>query len=90
MIETYVLIGIVVLISGLSELEKHRASRREKDYLRMIVSLQNKLAAKDLAGFLALEQNDRIKPEAQQNTGQPQVTREDLFDAMNYGNINGS
>lgn len=90
MIETYVLIGIVLLVTVISELEKHRAVKRERDYLRMIVTLQNKLSAKDLSGFLALEQNDRAKEQKQEQALQREVTREDLFDSMNYGNINGS
>jgi hypothetical protein len=83
----YLTLGFLALLAiqfFMGEIDKRRSIRREDCLLKMVKSLQNRISAKDLGAYIQLENHELqlSRPEVPQ---QRSISREDLFDAMNYG-----
>lgn len=55
----FFVLGLVALT--VRELEQIRQARREGELYKIIRSLENRISAKDLTGFMALEDTDRAR-----------------------------
>lgn len=88
MIEALI-VGFLVLVAAQLvriELESRRSERREAELFKIIRSLENRLSAKDLTGFMALEDTDRGRAAPPQKASAQQL----MEHALDAGYTNGS
>lgn len=73
-----VVVGIEYLVERRTRQEREHQKSREREHLKLIHNLSNRLSAKDLSGYMALEQNDSRN--RQQPTRMP-VAGDDALEA---------
>lgn len=78
------ILWIFAAVYLLQEIDKHvdqrRAAKKEAELLKQIRSLENRIHAKDIAGFLELEANDRLKAVPLKPKAEPQPTNGNVYD----------
>lgn len=87
MSDLYVIIATLVIFSiqlVIGEVDKRRSLAREEALIKMVKSLQNRISAKDLGSYLALEEQE--KPQQPRIMQQP--VEVDMFDSLPFG-MNG-
>lgn len=53
-----VVVGVEYLVERRTKQEREHQKLRDREHLKLIHNLSNRLSAKDLSGYMALEQND--------------------------------